>query len=69
LQGRTAEALKIIETLTPAELENPAVASYYGVLLAASGQGEKARRYFAKAETAAILPEELTMINESRKKL
>lgn len=69
LQGKTAEALQIMETLKPAELENPSVASYYGALLAASGQGEKARRYLAKAETAAILPEELSLVTAARKQL
>jgi tetratricopeptide (TPR) repeat protein len=69
LQGRTAEGLKIIETLKPVELEDPAVASYYGVMLAASGQREKAQRYFARAETAPILPEELKLIADARKQL
>ncbi len=69
LQGRSADGLKLIETLKPAALDDPSVASYYGVLLAASGQKEKAQRYFAKAEKAAILPEELEMISEARKKL
>ncbi|HTD65017.1 MAG TPA: hypothetical protein VK846_00605 [Candidatus Limnocylindria bacterium] len=69
LQGKTTEALKIIETLRPAQLEDPSVASYYGVMLAAAGQGEKARRYLAKAEAAPILPEELGIIADARKKL
>lgn len=69
LQGRTAEALKVIETLQPAELENPSVASYYGVVLAAAGQSEKARRYLAKADGAPILPEESKLVLEARKKL
>ena len=67
LQGKTAEALKMMETLKPAELENPALASYYGVMLAASGQTDKARRYLAKAEMAPILPEELKLIADARK--
>jgi tetratricopeptide (TPR) repeat protein len=69
LQGKTAQALAIIETLKPSELEHPSVASYYGALLAAAGQGDKARRYLAKAETAPILPEELSLIAAARKQL
>ena len=69
LQGRSAEALKTMETLKPAELEDPSVASYYGALLAASGQAEKARRFLDKAEAAPILPEEVKIISEARKKL
>jgi hypothetical protein len=69
LQGRTAEGLKLIETLKPAELDDPSVASYYGLLLAAAGQAEKARGYFTKAEKVAMLPEEVELISEARKKL
>ena len=69
VQGRSAEGLKVIETLKPARLDDPSVASYYGVLLAATGEKEKARRYFEKAEKAGILPEEMALISEARKKL
>ncbi|HEY0550042.1 MAG TPA: hypothetical protein VGF13_10615 [Verrucomicrobiae bacterium] len=69
VQGRSAEGLKLIETLKPARLDDPSVASYYGVLLAASGEKEKAQRYFEKAEKAPILPEEMALISEARKKL
>ncbi len=69
VQGRSAEGLKLIETLKPAMLEDPSVASYYGVLLAAAGQKEKAQRYFEKAEKAPVLPEELALISEAQKKL
>jgi predicted Zn-dependent protease len=68
-QGRTADALKLIETLKPSELALPAVASYYGVILAAAGQTDKARQYLAKAETARILPEELNLIAQARRQL
>ena len=68
MQGLSTEGLKRMETLKPSVLEDPSVASYYGVLLAAAGQKEKAQRYFEKAEKAAILPEELTLISEARKK-
>lgn len=69
LQGKTGEALGIIETLESSKLEHPSVASYYGALLAASGQSDKARRYLARAETAAILPEELNLVTTARRQL
>jgi tetratricopeptide (TPR) repeat protein len=69
LQGKTTEALEVIETLKTPELEHPSVASYYGALLAASGQSDKARHYLAKAENAPILPEELNLITDARKRL
>jgi hypothetical protein len=69
VQGRTTEALKLIETLKPSELAAPSVASYYGAILAAAGQSDKARQFLAKAETARILPEELNLVAEARKQL
>ena len=68
IQGRTAEGLKLMQTLKPAQLEDPSMASYYGILLAASGQKQEAERYFAIAEKGVILPEELALISEARKK-
>ncbi len=69
LQGQTAGALKVIETLNPSELAKPSIASYYGAVLAAAGQSDKARQYLAKAETARILPEELNLVAQARKQL
>ena len=69
LQGKTAEALKLMETLTPDQLSNPSVASYYGAMLAAAKQTNKAREYLAKAEAGLILPEELQLVAEARKQL
>jgi len=69
VQTRTAEALKVIETVNPSELAKPSIASYYGAILAAAGQADKARQFLAKAETARILPEELNLIAEARKQL
>jgi predicted Zn-dependent protease len=68
-QGKTTEALKLMETIDPRELANPSVASYYGAMLAAAGKTEKAREYLAKAEAGRILPEELNLVAEARKRL
>ena len=68
-QNRTAEGLKLLETLRPAVLDDPSIASCYGLLLAGSGQKEKARRYLDKAETGLLLPEELKLVTEAKKKL
>src|SRR2546427_1247839 len=46
LQGRTKEAMATFEKLTPEALENSAVALYYGVVLSASGETDKAAKYF-----------------------
>jgi len=68
VQGKTAEGLKIMETLKPAQLEDPSVASYYGVMLAAAGQREKAEKFFARVEGRPVLHEELQLVAEARKR-
>lgn len=69
VQGRTAEGLRIMETLKSAQLEDPSIACYYGAMLAANQQPEKARRYLDKALTAPILPEEKALVAAARKQL
>jgi tetratricopeptide (TPR) repeat protein len=69
LQGQTAAGLKIIETLPAADLENTAVAGYYGLLLAAAGQKEKARRYLSSVEKIPMLPEESKLFADALKGL
>ena len=62
LQGRTKEALKILETLPPDKLRQPMLATYYGVLLAADGQPAKARVYLDIAGRSILLPEEKALV-------
>ena len=70
VQGRTGDGLKILEKLTDAELQNPAVATYYGVLLSAAGQTRKALPYLdLAAKSAQLLPEEKNLIAEAKANL
>ncbi len=69
VQGKSAEALKLMDTLQPAELNDPSVAGYYGAILVAAGQKEKARTYLDRTVGAPLLPEELQMVSEARRKL
>lgn len=66
LRGQTQDALKVIEKLSPAELDQPDVAAYYGTLLASSGQMDKAEKQFARVKPANLLPEEAEMIERAR---
>ncbi len=66
VRGRTAEGLKILRTLPPAELASPAVAAYYGVLLSAHGDQAEAARFLNLAEQAPLLPEERRLVAEAR---
>ncbi|HXI70586.1 MAG TPA: hypothetical protein VNN22_09565 [Verrucomicrobiae bacterium] len=63
LQGRDREGLAAFQQLQPAQLEQPSVALYYGVLLAASGDHAKATPFLAIAEKEEhLLPEEKQLL-------
>jgi len=58
-------ALQAMEKLSPDQLRDPSLAAYYGVVLAAAGQKEKAREYLRRASEAKLLPEEKALIAKS----
>jgi len=66
VQGDTAAGLKTLETLTPQQLAQPGVAVYYGVLLAAAGETNKAAKYLDIADTGNLLPEEKDLVKAAR---
>jgi Flp pilus assembly protein TadD len=66
LQGKTAEALKVMKTLSPGELQNPSVAGYYGLILKATGDRAKARAYLAWTAKAPLLPEEKNLFDQAK---
>ena len=64
LQGRDADGLAAMQKLTPAQLQNPSIALYYGLLLAATGKNAEAAPYFQIARTQGqLLPEEQQLLN------
>ena len=64
LQGRDADGLAAMQKLTPAQLQNPSIALYYGLLLAANGKNAEAAPYFQIARTQGqLLPEEQQLLN------
>jgi Flp pilus assembly protein TadD len=65
-QGKTADALKVMQQLKPAELERPSIAGYYGLILKASGDTAKAKSYLAWASKAQLLPEEQKLFERAR---
>jgi Tfp pilus assembly protein PilF len=69
LQGRTAEGLKVLESLKPDRLEIPTVALYYGAMQAAAHDSSKARKYLDLAATGKLLPEEKTLLEEAKRGL
>ena len=66
MQDKNAEALKVMESLTPKELEDPAVAGYYGLILKANGNKSKAGAYLGWASKAPMLPEERKLMEQAR---
>ncbi|MBC8166016.1 MAG: hypothetical protein H7Y20_09100 [Bryobacteraceae bacterium] len=60
--GSPSEAVRILEAFPFEELEEPQIAAYYGIFLAAAGSPEKARGFLEKAGGASLLPEEQQLV-------
>lgn len=58
LQKKYPDALKTMQQLAPKDLEAPAVAGYYAIILKANGDTEKARAYMKLTANTKLLPEE-----------
>jgi predicted Zn-dependent protease len=64
LQGRDKQGLAVLQKLPPAELAQPSVALYYGVLLAAVGKSDEALPWLQIAQTKGhFLPEEQQLLS------
>ncbi len=61
-KGDVKGALQALDKLTPDQLRDPSLAIYYGVVLAAAGQKEKAHEYLRRASEAKLLPEEKALV-------
>ena len=66
LQGKNAEALKVIKTLKPQELQDPSIAGYYGLILKATGDRARARAYLDWTVKARLLPEEKKLFDNAK---
>src|SRR6266404_309424 len=60
-KGNAKEAAKVMDSLPPEQLADPAVSAYYGICLAAV-HDEKAREFLNAGQKAQLLPEEKKMI-------
>jgi hypothetical protein len=63
-KGNPKEALKVMNSLNPEQLRDPAVSAYYGICLAAV-HDEKARDYLAAGQQAPLLPEEKKLVDKA----
>ena len=68
LQNRTRDGLAVLQKLPAGDLEQPSVALYYGVLLAADGQTNAAAHFLdiAAAKSDGFLPEEKNLPGQYR---
>jgi len=66
LQGKNADALKIMTSLKTQDLQSTAIAGYYGLILKATGDREKARIYLDWACKGRLLPEERKLFDRAR---
>ena len=69
VQGKDADALKVMQLLKPKELEEPSLAGYYGIILKATGNKASAKHYLDLSATAKCLPEELKLFQQARQGL
>jgi len=63
-QGNAKEALRLMNTLSVEQLNNPTIGAYYGICLAAV-RDEKARPYLDFAKQANLLPEEKALVDKA----
>jgi hypothetical protein len=61
-KGDVPGALQVMNRLTDAQLRDPSVAAYYGVILVASGDKTKAQEYLKLGSSAKLLPEEKALV-------
>jgi Flp pilus assembly protein TadD len=68
LRNKHEDALKVFERLKPEQLEEPAVAFYYALVLQAAGQAAQAKKYLESADRARLLPEERKLLQQAKAK-
>ncbi len=67
-QGKKEKAVEILRTLTPEQLQEPAISTYYGICLAALKDPEAAT-YLKAADKAQLLPQEKALVEKARNSL
>ena len=68
-KGDADGGLKVMNGLSESQLRDPSLAAYYGILLAAVGENEKARKYLKLAASAKLLPEERALVAKAENSL
>jgi thioredoxin-like negative regulator of GroEL len=63
-KGNVNAAAKLMSSLTPEQLHDPAISAYYGICLAAV-HDEKAREFLEAGRKAKLLPEEKKLVDKA----
>ena len=63
------KALKVLNSLADAQLHQPEIAAYYGIILVAAGEQARAREFLDLGEKAKLLPEEKALVEKARRSL
>jgi cytochrome c-type biogenesis protein CcmH/NrfG len=66
LQKKYADALKVMQQLTPKDLESPSIAGYYGLILKANGNSAEAKAYLNRISRVQLLPEEQALFDQAK---
>jgi len=64
-QRKYADALKVIQQLSPEQLQSPGVSGYYALILKATGSTAEAKAYFSRTSKALLLPEEQSLFEQA----
>ncbi|MEY2480293.1 MAG: hypothetical protein QOI04_1220 [Verrucomicrobiota bacterium] len=64
-KGDAKGAVKIMGALPEEQIQDPSLAAYYGMMLAAMGEKEKAHRYIELGKKAHLLPEEKVLLDKA----
>lgn len=67
--GDPRKALQVMDGLNDAQLHQPEIAAYYGLMLAAVDETARAAEFLALGETAKLLPEEKALVEKAQRAL
>ncbi len=62
---KSAEALRVFQSMTPENQRTPSIAAYYGIVLAGAGQRDAAREFLRLGASADLLPEERALYDRA----
>ena len=68
-RGDVKGAMQTMQALSEEQLRDPSVATYYGLILSAAGEKERAREFLRRSSEATLLPEEKALVAKAESTL